>query len=173
VLGSLFSFITLFLENSFYDKVKFWQECSCRQEPPFAESYFFPIWLKNCLHSMLLSLCSQTHSMRKSNCCRRQEPPLCGADCEMVLQTCVEWCPGEHQPGWCSLGGMMMVDAPRWEILILVYMELQTGSRAHELTHTALYIYRWILKKHKRIHTDKATRNCHYFDNCKTWRTRL
>jgi hypothetical protein len=81
-------------------------------------------------HSLLLSLCS--HSMRMSNCCCRlscrREPPLCYMDCEMVLWTCVEWCPGEHQPVWCSLGGMMMVDAPRWEIHILVKMELQTGT---------------------------------------------
>ena len=89
-------------------------------------NYALVIFSSNVLLSSLYS--RTTHSMRKSDCCHRwscrQEPPFYGVDCEMVWQTCVEWCSGEHQPGWCSLGGMMLysfnlIETPRWEILIL------------------------------------------------------
>ena len=30
------------------------------------------------------------------------------------------------------------------------------------------FVTKWRLKKHTRIHSNKSTRNCHFFNNCKT-----
>ena len=30
------------------------------------------------------------------------------------------------------------------------------------------FVTKWRMKKHTRIHTNKSTRNCHFFNNCKT-----